>query len=189
VAERIKFGPLRSACGRTLERHILLSPTSWGRYPLSRFDAVPGLVRSRQRFASLGHCWLTNRTNIPTAINRASRVPTTTDGARCRRSMAFDPFSAPLRCLTRREGCSSTDTRYSQIGLGLHGPQGFICDASSDQAEEDCAPDTSSSVPFEGRPRSAQDSNRSNHQQPEWKHPKARNRLQSQSRQQQPLPA
>jgi hypothetical protein len=39
------------------------------------------------------------------------------------------------------------------------------------------------------RPRSAQDSNRSNHQQPERKHSKARNRLQSQSRQQQPLPA
>ena len=28
-------------------------------------------------------------------------------------------------------------------------------------------------------PRSSEDSNRSNHQQPEWKHPQARNRLQS----------
>jgi hypothetical protein len=45
------------------------------------------------------------------------------------------------------------------------------------------------SVPFKNRPRSAQDSYRSNHQQPEWKHPQTRNRLQSQSRQQQPLPA
>ena len=33
------------------------------------------------------------------------------------------------------------------------------------------------------RPRSAQHGNRPNHQQPEWKHPQARNRLQSQSRQ------
>src|SRR5258706_1525451 len=46
----------------------------------------------------------------------------------------------------------------------------------------------SSSVLFKLRPRSAQDSNRPNHQQPEWKHPQAWNRLQSQSRQQEPLP-
>ena len=45
------------------------------------------------------------------------------------------------------------------------------------------------SVPFKNRPRSAKHSNGPNHQQPEWKHPQARNRLQSQSRQQQPLPA
>jgi hypothetical protein len=42
-----------------------------------------------------------------------------------------------------------------------------------------------SSVPFKTRPRSAQHSNRPNHQQPEWKHPQARNCLQSQSRHQQ----
>jgi hypothetical protein len=44
-------------------------------------------------------------------------------------------------------------------------------------------------VPFQIRPRSAQDSNCPNHQQPKWKHSQARNRLQSQPRQQQPLPA
>ena len=38
-------------------------------------------------------------------------------------------------------------------------------------------------VPFKPRPRSAQDSNRSNHQQPEWKYAQTRNGLQSQSRQ------
>jgi Sulfite exporter TauE/SafE len=38
-------------------------------------------------------------------------------------------------------------------------------------------------VPLKPRSRSAQDSNRSNHQQPEWKYAQARNGLQSQSRQ------
>src|SRR5262249_8762091 len=37
------------------------------------------------------HFWLTNRINIPTAINRASRVPTANERARFRRSSAFDP--------------------------------------------------------------------------------------------------
>src|SRR5262249_3616899 len=46
-----------------------------------------------------------------------------------------------------------------------------------------------SSMLFEIRPRSTQDSNRPNHQKPEWKHSQAGNCLQSQSRQQQPLPA
>ena len=43
MAERIKFGPLRSACGRTLERHILLSLTSWGRYRLVALTPSPDL--------------------------------------------------------------------------------------------------------------------------------------------------
>src|SRR5262245_32887193 len=69
---------------------------------------------------------------------------------------------------------------------------------SDAQPEEKVAhlPDTSLladwlglSPPFKRRPRSAQDSNRSNHQQPERKHSKSRNCLQSQSWQQQPLPA
>jgi hypothetical protein len=37
------------------------------------------------------HRWLTNRINIPTAINRASRVPTANERARFRRSSGFDP--------------------------------------------------------------------------------------------------
>jgi hypothetical protein len=37
------------------------------------------------------HFWLTNRINIPTAINRASRIPTTNERARFRRSSGFDP--------------------------------------------------------------------------------------------------
>jgi hypothetical protein len=37
------------------------------------------------------HFWLTNRINIPTAINRASRVPTAKERARFRRSSAFGP--------------------------------------------------------------------------------------------------
>src|SRR5690242_20325427 len=39
------------------------------------------------------------------------------------------------------------------------------------------------------RPRRAQDGNRSNDQQPEWKYPDAGYRLQDQPRQKQPLPA
>ena len=35
-------------------------------------------------------------------------------------------------------------------------------------------------MPFKPRPRSAQDSNRSNHQQPEWEYAQTRNGLQSQ---------
>src|SRR6516165_4780386 len=39
-----------------------------------------------------GHCWLTNRKNIPAAINRASRVPTTNEVTGCRLGLtAFDP--------------------------------------------------------------------------------------------------
>src|SRR5262249_4321484 len=42
-----------------------------------------------------------------------------------------------------------------------------------------------SSVPFKGRPGGTKYSYRSNHQQPERKHPQTRNRLKSQPRQQQ----
>jgi hypothetical protein len=73
------------------------SPTS-----ICRSDPGSGLAYLRQRFvlgnhdAKQGqlaplHCWLTNRINIPTAINRASRVPTANDRARLRRSSGFDP--------------------------------------------------------------------------------------------------
>src|SRR5215468_10845655 len=37
------------------------------------------------------HCWLTNRINIPTAINRASRIPTTNERTGCRLAEGFDP--------------------------------------------------------------------------------------------------
>src|SRR5262245_16532174 len=56
-------------------------------------------------------------------------------------------LSAPLRCPTRREGCPSTRHLVLADWLGL-------------------------SAPFKRRSRSAQDSNRSNHQQPERKHSK-----------------
>jgi len=51
------------------------------------------------------HCWLTNRINIPTAINRASKVPTANERARCRRSIGFDPApfcAAPMPSQKRR---------------------------------------------------------------------------------------
>jgi len=44
----------------------------------------------RARLAPL-HFWLTNRINIPTAINRATRVPTASERTRFRRSSGFDP--------------------------------------------------------------------------------------------------
>ena len=45
------------------------------------------------------HCWLTNRKNIPTAINRAPRIPTINEATQCRRSRGFDPapfWAAPM---------------------------------------------------------------------------------------------
>src|SRR5262245_53537569 len=59
-----------------------------------RFLLEPGLshviAQARSQLAPL-HCWLTDRINIPTAINRASRVPTASERARFRRSSGFDP--------------------------------------------------------------------------------------------------
>src|SRR5262245_62169384 len=59
-----------------------------------RFLLEPGLshviAQARSQLAPL-HCWLTNRINIPTVINRASRVPTANDRARLRRYSGFDP--------------------------------------------------------------------------------------------------
>src|SRR5262249_45618302 len=38
------------------------------------------------------HCWLTNKINNPTAINRASRIPTTNEITGCRLGLtSFDP--------------------------------------------------------------------------------------------------
>jgi hypothetical protein len=141
------------------------------------------------------HCWLTNRKNIPTTIARAIRIPTTSEIIGCRLGLSpFDP--APFCAAPRpsQNGRLPID-RYLAIRrvasaciagkvATLHLPTHPAIKRSK------AAPQTPvSSVPFKRRPRSAQDSNRSNHQQPEWKHPQARNRLQSQSRQQQPLPA
>src|SRR6516162_3943329 len=46
------------------------------------------------------HCWLTNKRNIPTAINRASRIPTASEITQCRLGLtSFDlaPFCAAPR--------------------------------------------------------------------------------------------
>jgi hypothetical protein len=37
------------------------------------------------------HCWLTNRTNNPAAINKGNRIPTTNEPTQCRCSVGFDP--------------------------------------------------------------------------------------------------
>src|SRR5262249_53267648 len=37
------------------------------------------------------HCWLTNRRNIPTVINAATRTPTTSETIQFRRSIGCDP--------------------------------------------------------------------------------------------------
>src|SRR5262245_13904570 len=37
------------------------------------------------------HYWLTNRRNIPTAINTAIRIPTTNETTQCRSTGGFDP--------------------------------------------------------------------------------------------------
>ena len=46
------------------------------------------------------HCWLTNKTNAPAPINRATRIPTTSEITQCRRALtSFDlaPFCAAPR--------------------------------------------------------------------------------------------
>src|ERR1700745_1667268 len=50
-------------------------------------------------------CWLTKRKNIPTAINRASRIPTINEATQCRHPMGFDPApfcAAPMPNQKRR---------------------------------------------------------------------------------------
>src|SRR5262245_45994734 len=44
------------------------------------------------------HCWLTNKIKAPAAINRASRIPATSETTQCRLgSTSFDPFCAAPR--------------------------------------------------------------------------------------------
>jgi hypothetical protein len=124
-----KFGLLRSACGRSVGGDPFFSLPHRRAVPLSRIEAVPGLVRFRQRFvrgANDGplaplHCWwLTNRRNIPTAINSATeyRQQTTEPGAEAQWA-SNQRLSAPLRCLTRREGCPSPGSQVqSPEGTG-----------------------------------------------------------------------
>src|SRR5262245_55898849 len=75
------------------------------------------------------HFWLTNRINIPTAINRASRVPTANERARFRRSSAFDlaPFCAAPRPNQKRSlsiavsaviGAAFSKPHYAYGGYG-----------------------------------------------------------------------
>jgi hypothetical protein len=77
--------------------HITFRPIS-----VSRSDHARGLVRSRQRFVRWSqrqdktlaphHCWLTNRIKAPAAINRASRIPATSETTQCRLGLtSFDP--------------------------------------------------------------------------------------------------
>jgi hypothetical protein len=97
-AERIELGLFtlrrweKCACSLLLPHHLqadiaLNSPASFQRRP--------------------HRCW-TSKRNIPTPINRASRIPTTNEITQCRLGLtSFDPapFCAPLRYPTRREGC------------------------------------------------------------------------------------
>jgi hypothetical protein len=146
------------------------SPTS-----VCRSDPGYDLAHLRQRFV-LGshglkqgqlapfHCWLTNRINIPTAIKRPTRLPTTNDRARLRRFSGFDPApfcAAPMPSQKSRLPIEQIP-RCSQIGLGLHHPQA-ICLRIQRSSGASCAADISSSAPFKRGPRSAQDSNRPNH--------------------------
>src|SRR5262249_43192994 len=66
------------------------------------------------------HFWPTNRTNIPTAINRARRVPATSEITQCRLSMRlFDPtpFCAAPRPNQKR---SLSIARTSLLASPLH---------------------------------------------------------------------
>jgi hypothetical protein len=50
-----------------------------------------GPPRWKADLRKLHSFWLTNRKNIPTATNAATRVPTTNDTTQCRGLVAFDP--------------------------------------------------------------------------------------------------
>src|SRR6516225_10460372 len=53
------------------------------------FDGANG--KTRRRLAP-HHCWLTNRIKAPAAINRASRIPATSETTQCRLGLtSFDP--------------------------------------------------------------------------------------------------
>jgi len=55
-------------------------------------------------------CWLTNRKNIPTAINAANRIPTTNETTGCRLAVGFDP--APFCAAPRPNQKRSLSIRH-----------------------------------------------------------------------------
>jgi hypothetical protein len=61
------------------------------------------------------HCWRTNRKNIPTAINTAIRIPTTSEATQCRRLVGFDP--APLCAAPMPNQNRSLSTTVSAAAL------------------------------------------------------------------------
>src|SRR6516164_7168211 len=64
------------------------------------FDGANGKTR---RPLAPHHCWLTNRIKAPAAINRASRIPATSETTQCR--LGLTRLFAPLQDPTRREVC------------------------------------------------------------------------------------
>jgi hypothetical protein len=58
------------------------------------------------------HCWLTNKTNAPAAINRASRIPATSETTQCRLGLT----SLALYVLSR----SAASTKEADLGSYLN---------------------------------------------------------------------
>ena len=128
----------------------------------SRTIGNPRFNSAGKRLTRL-HLWLTNKKNIPTAITSTIKIPTTSEATQCRRLMGFDPApfcAAPMPSQKKRLPIDPIP-RCSQIGLGLAWPA--PADASKRSSGARLRPRHSSSVPFKRRPRSTQDSNRSNH--------------------------
>jgi hypothetical protein len=170
--------------------------------PLSRFDPVRDLfVHAKDVFVEANdgplaplHCWLTNRKNDPAAINRAIRIPTTSEATQCRRSMGFDPApfcAAPMPNQKRRLPIDLIP-RYSQNGLGLHRRQGrYPSSADGIQRSSGARLRPRHQLISAFRKSAGACPGQQSLQPPaaRMEAPQARNRLQSQSRQQQPLPA
>src|SRR6516164_2972101 len=97
--------------------------TDWAYVAEAQSTEVPITIHTNDALIILPshHFWLTNKTNAPAAINRASRVPTANERARFRPSSGFDP--APFCAAPRPNQKRSLSIAVSAvIGAVLWGP-------------------------------------------------------------------
>ena len=109
--------------------------TDWAYVAEAQSTEVPITIHTNDALIILPshHFWLTNKTNAPAAINRASRVPTANERARFRPSSGFDP--APFCAAPRPNQKRSLSIAVSAvIGAVLWGPYyayGYGCPYSA----------------------------------------------------------
>src|SRR5262245_17425548 len=83
------------------------------------FCGVSSICVGRKSVIKLHSFWLTNRRNIPTIINAAIKVPTTSETTQFRCSIGFDPapfWAAPIP--NPKRSLSSTEAAFSQEAGG-----------------------------------------------------------------------